>query len=69
MLIEHTVLHFFLLEMDLENLFVIWHNISSLLLGFWTLSNVRISTNQKTQRFGNRSSFRKVVFSGLWKSG
>jgi hypothetical protein len=81
----------------------------SLLLSFRTLSIVRISTNQKTQRFGNgicfrppagggtystknqklvfpqamfwhrlwkgkpedvnRSSFRNVVFSGLWKSG
>jgi hypothetical protein len=30
----------------------------SLLLSFWTLSIVRISTNQKTQRFGNRSSSR-----------
>jgi hypothetical protein len=43
--------------------------IYSLLISFWTLSIVQISTNQKTQRFGNRSSFRNVAFSGLWKSG
>jgi hypothetical protein len=30
----------------------------SLLLSFWTLSIVRISTNQKTQRFGNWICFR-----------
>jgi hypothetical protein len=30
----------------------------SLLLGFWTLSIVQISTNKKTQRFGNWIYFR-----------
>jgi hypothetical protein len=34
----------------------------SLLLSFWALSIVRISTNQKTQRFGNWICFRNVVF-------
>jgi hypothetical protein len=33
----------------------------SLLLSFWTLSIVRISTNQKTQRFGNWICFRLLV--------
>jgi hypothetical protein len=34
------------------------HTVKSLLLSFWTLSIIRISTNQKTQRFGNRICFR-----------
>jgi hypothetical protein len=43
--------------------------IPSLLLSFWTLSIVRISTNRKHNvsetgpEDGNRSSFRNVVFS------
>jgi hypothetical protein len=51
-------------------IFVITYNdrILNILVSFWTLSIVRISTNQKTQRFGNWIFFRLQARGGTYST-